>query len=121
MDSSASHRFMRFARAFALARMAKSWITKDIFINLDYQSENDEQTVVTEKVDGKRYASVHDVLTKLLGTFYKTLSHQLADQVKTYNTRASSSITTFPRSPLRTTQSTWRARCSLASTPAARY
>ena len=108
-------------KGIRISKDGKELDYKDIFINLDYQSENDEQTVVTEKVDGKRYASVHDVLTKLLGTFYKTLSHQLADQVKTYNTRASSSITTFPRSPLRTTQSTWRARCSLASTPAARY
>src|ERR1700730_17598441 len=108
-------------KGIRISKDGKELDYKDIFINLDYQSEKDEQTVVTEKVDGKRYASVHDVLTKPLGTFYKTLSHQLADQVKTYNTRASSSITTFPRSPLRTTQSTWRARCSLASTPAARY
>src|SRR5260221_4516023 len=47
---------------------------KDIFINLDYEQENDEQMVVTEKQDGKRYVSVHDVLTKPLGIFYKTLS-----------------------------------------------
>jgi hypothetical protein len=111
----------RFGKGIRISKDAKELDYKDIFINLDYKSENDEQTVVTEKVDGKRYASVHDVLTKPLGTFYKTLSHQLADQVKTYNTRASSSITPFPRSPLRTTQSTWGARCSLASTPAARY
>src|ERR1017187_4987011 len=57
---------------------------KDIFINLDFEPENDEQIVVTEKQDGKRYVSVHDVLSKPLGTFYKTLSHEQADQVETY-------------------------------------
>lgn len=36
---------------------------RDIFINLDHDPENDEQIVVTEKKDGKRYLSVHRVLT----------------------------------------------------------
>lgn len=57
---------------------------KDIFINLDYEPEDDEQIVVTEKQDGKRYVPVHDVLSKPLGTFYKTLSHEQADQVEAY-------------------------------------
>jgi hypothetical protein len=57
---------------------------KDIFINLDYEPESDEQIVVTEKQDGKLYVSVHDVLSKPLGTFYKTLSHEQADQVEAY-------------------------------------
>ena len=57
---------------------------KDIFINLDFEPENDEQIVVTEKQDGKKYVSVHDVLSKPLGTFYKTLSHEQADQVEAY-------------------------------------
>lgn len=57
---------------------------KDIFINLDYQPEDDEQIVVTEKQDGKRYVSVHDVLSKPLGTFYRALSHEQADQVEEY-------------------------------------
>src|ERR1700730_18623766 len=57
---------------------------KDIFIDLDYEPENDEEMVVTEQQEGKNYVSVHDVLGKPLGTFYKTLSHQQADQVETY-------------------------------------
>src|SRR5579864_7729298 len=57
---------------------------KDIFINLDYQPDSDEQIVVTEKQDGKLYVSVHDVLSKPLGTFYKTLSHEKADQIEAY-------------------------------------
>lgn len=57
---------------------------KDIYINLDFEPENDEQIVVTEKQDGKKYVSVHDVLNKPLGTFYKTLSHEQADRVEIY-------------------------------------
>ena len=36
---------------------------RDIFINLDHDPENDEQIVVTEQQKGKRYVSVHRVLT----------------------------------------------------------
>ncbi|WP_210546115.1 DUF262 domain-containing protein [Rhodoferax sp. PAMC 29310] len=36
---------------------------RDIFINLDHDPENDEQIVVTEQQAGKRYVSVHRVLT----------------------------------------------------------
>jgi len=57
---------------------------KDIFIDLDYDAERDEQIVVTEQVDGKRYVPVHDVLTKPLGSFYKTLSHDQADLIEAY-------------------------------------
>lgn len=60
---------------------------KDIFINLDYEPMSDEQIAVTERLDGKRYVSVHDVLSKPLGTFYKTLSHEQADQVEAYKNR----------------------------------
>jgi hypothetical protein len=60
---------------------------KDIFINLDYQADADEQIVVTEKQEGKLYVSVHDVLSKPLGTFYKTLTHEQADLVEAYKGR----------------------------------
>jgi hypothetical protein len=59
----------------------------DIFINLDYDPEKDEQVVVTEKVDGKSYVSVHDVLSKPLGVFYRTLSQVQADQVEWYKNK----------------------------------
>lgn len=36
---------------------------RDIFINLDHDPENDEQIVVTEMQEGKRYLSVHRLLT----------------------------------------------------------
>ena len=60
---------------------------RDIFINLDHDPVNDEQIVVTEKVAGKHYVSVHDVLSKPLGTFYKTLGHEQADQVEAYKNK----------------------------------
>src|SRR4051812_33486987 len=60
---------------------------RDIFIDLDYEPKNDEQIVVTEQSAGKRYVSVHDVLSKPLGTFYKTLGHDQADQVEGYKNK----------------------------------
>lgn len=60
---------------------------RDIFINLDHDPENDEQIVVTERLEEKHYVSVHDVLSKPLGTFYKTLSHEQADQVEAYKNK----------------------------------
>jgi uncharacterized protein with ParB-like and HNH nuclease domain len=48
--------------------------------------------------DGKRYLSVHDVLSKPLGTFYKTLSHEQADQVETYKNK----LTTYDFSTITT-------------------
>jgi hypothetical protein len=36
---------------------------RDIFINLDYDAATDEQICVAEKQEGKRYVSVHRVLT----------------------------------------------------------
>ena len=63
---------------------------KDIFINMDYEPGNDEQIVVTEKKDGKLYVSVHDVLSKPLGTFYRTLSHEQANQIETYKSKLTS-------------------------------
>jgi hypothetical protein len=60
---------------------------RDIFINLNYDAETDEQIVVTEKVDGKGYVSVHDVLSKPLGNFYRTLNADQAEQVEQYKNK----------------------------------
>jgi hypothetical protein len=43
--------------------------------------------VVTEKQEDKRYVSVHDLLSKPLGTFYKTLGHDLADKIEAYKSK----------------------------------
>jgi hypothetical protein len=60
---------------------------RDIFIDLDHDPKNDEHIVVTEKVEGRRYVPVHDVLSKPLGTFYKTLGHAQADQIEAYKNK----------------------------------
>jgi hypothetical protein len=57
---------------------------KDIFIDLDYDPDNDEQIVVTEQMNGRQYVSVHDVLSKPLGSFYKALRHEQADLIQAY-------------------------------------
>lgn len=36
---------------------------RDIYVNLDYDSSSDEQIVTSQKMDGKTYVSVHELLT----------------------------------------------------------
>lgn len=71
-------------KGIRLTKDGKEIDYKDIFINLDYDPDTDDQIVVTEKVDGKHYVPVHDVLSKPLGSFYKTLGHDQADQIQGY-------------------------------------
>ena len=77
-------------KGIRLTKDGKEVDYKDIFINLDYEQKEDEQIVVTERLPEKHYVSVHDVLSKPLGTFYKTLSHELADLVEAYKNRLTS-------------------------------
>jgi len=56
-------------KGIRLTKDGKEIDYKDIFINLDYDAERDDQIVVTERVDGGEYVSVHDVLSKPLGSF----------------------------------------------------
>jgi len=63
---------------------------KDIFIDLDHEPEADDQIVVTEAIAGKRYVSVHDVLSRPLGSFYKELPHDLADRIEQYRNKLTS-------------------------------
>jgi len=57
---------------------------QDIFIDLDHEPGDDEQIVVTEKKDGRRYVSVHDVISKPLGNFFKTLGADQAELIEGY-------------------------------------
>ncbi len=57
---------------------------RDIYIDLGYSPECDEQIVTTEKKGGGLYVSIHDVLSKPLGTFYKNLTHEQADLIEGY-------------------------------------
>jgi len=60
---------------------------KDIFIDLNNVTENDDQIVVTEKIDERVYVSVHDVLSQPLGVFYKMLTNEQADKIEYYKTK----------------------------------
>ena len=60
---------------------------RDIFVNLHHDPDADEQIVVTEKDESKRYVPVHDILSLPLGTFYKSLPPDLADRVEKYKNK----------------------------------
>lgn len=74
-------------KGIRLTKDGKEVDYKDIFIDLDYDAEADEQAVVTERRDDRHYVSVHDVLSKPLGGFYKTLLHEQATLIEGYKTR----------------------------------
>lgn len=60
---------------------------KDIFIDLDYKENIDDEIVVFDKLPNRNYVSVHAVLTEKMGTFYKSLTANYADLVQEYNGR----------------------------------
>lgn len=57
---------------------------KDIFVDLDFDAQSDEQVVVTECAESRTYVSVYDVLNRPMGHFYKTLTPVQADLVQEY-------------------------------------
>jgi hypothetical protein len=63
---------------------------KDIFIDLDYDPSTDDQIIVTDKIDGRLYESVHGLLSRPLGEFYKALPHPVADKLEKYKTKLTS-------------------------------
>ncbi len=50
-------------KGIRISKDAKEIDYRDIFVCLDHDSENDEQIVVTDRLEGKRYLSVHRLLT----------------------------------------------------------
>lgn len=74
-------------KGIRLTKDGKEIDYKDIFIDLDYDAEGDEQAVVTERRDDRQYVSVHDVLSKPLGEFFNTLRHEQANLIETYKTK----------------------------------
>lgn len=61
---------------------------RDIFINLDHDPENDEQIVVTEMQDGKRYVSVHRVLTSQVTDLLDEFpNRETLKQIETYKNK----------------------------------
>jgi hypothetical protein len=57
---------------------------KDIYLSLDYDAKKDEQIAVAIREEGKAYVSVHDLLTKKIGSFYKEFSPESADKLEDY-------------------------------------
>lgn len=60
---------------------------RDIYVNLDYDSRNDEQIVTSQKDSNKVYVSVHDLLTKKMGDLFKKVGIDKADLVEDYKTK----------------------------------
>lgn len=61
---------------------------RDIFINLDHDPENDEQIVVTEQQTGKRYVSVHRVLTSQVTDLLDEFpNRETLKQIETYKNK----------------------------------
>lgn len=61
---------------------------RDIFINLDTDPENDEQMVVTERQDGKRYLSVHRLLTSQVTDLMDEFpNRETLKQIETYKNK----------------------------------
>lgn len=71
-------------KGIRLTKDGKEIDYKDIFIDLDFDAETDEQIVVTEQVEGREYVSVHDVLSLPMGTFYTKMSHDQANLIQAY-------------------------------------
>jgi hypothetical protein len=61
---------------------------RDIFINLDTDPENDEQMVVTERQEGKRYLSVHRLLTSQVTDLMDEFpNRETLKQIETYKNK----------------------------------
>lgn len=60
---------------------------RDIYVNLDYDSLNDEQIVTSHKEDDKVYVSVHELLTRKMGELFKQVGANKADLVEEYKTK----------------------------------
>lgn len=61
---------------------------RDVFINLDHDQENDEQIVVTEQQHGKRYVSVHRVLTSQVTDLLDEFpNRETLKQIETYKNK----------------------------------
>lgn len=78
-------------KGIRLSKDGKEIDYKDIFINLDYVPQNDEQIAVSEKLEGKRYISVYRVLnsqiTDLLDEFP---DRETLKQIETYKNKLTS-------------------------------
>lgn len=60
---------------------------QDIYIDLDHDANTDEQIVVTEKTDGRRYLSVHRLLTTQVTDLWDDFDRETLKKVETLRSR----------------------------------
>lgn len=60
---------------------------RDIYVNLDYDSSNDEQIVTSQKDEKKVYISVYDLLNRKMGELFKQYGEDKSDLVEEYKTK----------------------------------
>ena len=74
-------------RGIRLSKEGREIDYKDIFIDLDYDASTDDQITVTDQVEGRRYESVHGLLSRPLGEFFRTLPQADADKLEQYKAK----------------------------------
>lgn len=60
---------------------------QDIFINLDYDAASDEQICVVEKVEGKRYISVHRLLNSPFTSLMREFEADTLDKIESFKNK----------------------------------
>jgi hypothetical protein len=74
-------------KGIRMTRDGKEVDYRDIFIDLDHDPAADEQIVVTEKLDGRRYLSVHRLLTSQVSDLLDELDRETLKRVETLRSR----------------------------------
>ncbi|KGD09364.1 hypothetical protein X949_2094 [Burkholderia pseudomallei MSHR5609] len=73
-------------KGIRISKYGKEINYRDIYVNLDYDQENDEQIVTSQREDGKVYVSVHDLLTSDALDFIDEIGKDKARQFQEYKT-----------------------------------
>ena len=60
---------------------------RDIYVNMDYDSINDEQIVISQKEKGKSYVSVHDLLNRRMSDLFNEVGHEKSDIIEDYKAK----------------------------------
>ncbi|CCG88043.1 GmrSD restriction endonuclease domain-containing protein [Erwinia piriflorinigrans] len=60
---------------------------RDIYVNLDYDSSNDEQIVTSQKDEKKVYISVYDLLNRKMGELFKQYGEDKSELIEEYKTK----------------------------------
>lgn len=74
-------------KGIRMTRDGKEVDYRDIFIDLEQDPAGDEQVVVTEKLEGRRYLSVHRLLTSQVSDLLDELDRETLKRVETLRSR----------------------------------